>query len=126
MSLPDILKKEPVLSQKELPIEEVGLKQELPKVPKELNPWIKQEQPSAEELRLPEPVTNGQGETVLDNIGPQQVTVELPLTKEEMKQASGLGIKSSARWLREWGKRLLEMTKRLTGINKGFIYKPAT
>ena len=53
----------------------------------------------------------------MDNVTPQQVTITLPLTEEEMSRALHLKIIYSLRWLGEWMKRLLKI------IGGKFIYK---
>jgi len=69
------------------------------------------------EISLPQPVTDDSGGVVMDNVTPQQVTITLPLTEEEMSRALHLKIIYSLRWLGEWMKRLLKI------IGGKFIYK---
>lgn len=71
------------------------------------------------EVYLPQPVTDDTtGQVILDNAAPQQVTVTLPLTDEEMNRALGLKIIYSLRWLGEWMKRVLKI------LGGNFSYKP--
>lgn len=62
------------------------------------------------EVYLPTPVTDDKtNQVILDNAAPQQVTVTLPLTDEEMNHALHLKIIYAARWLAEWCKRLIKI-----------------
>ena len=61
------------------------------------------------EVYLPTPVTDDTNQVMLDNAAPQQVTVTLPLTDEEMNRALHLKIIYSLRWLGEWMRRLLKI-----------------
>ena len=72
------------------------------------------------EIYLPQPVTDDSGATVMDNAAPQQVTVTLPLTDDQMNQALHLKIIYSLRWLAEWTKRLLKIA------GGKFLYKSGT
>lgn len=75
---------------------------------------------SGAEIYLPQPVTDDSGATVMDNAAPQQVTVTLPLTDDQMNQALHLKIIYSLRWLAEWTKRLLKIA------GGKFLYKSGT
>ncbi|MFC1727492.1 hypothetical protein ACFL0Y_03140 [Patescibacteria group bacterium] len=70
------------------------------------------------EISLPQPVTDDTGQVIVDTPSPQQVTVDLPLTDEEVEQAFQLKMIFSVRWLAEWTDRLL---KKAGGK---FSYKP--
>lgn len=69
------------------------------------------------EISLPQPITDDTGVVIVDTPAPQQVTVTLPLTEEEMERALHLKIIYSLRWLAEWMKRLLKM------VGGRFVYK---
>ena len=99
MTLPEVEKKK----REELFIQERPLK---PEVPPEVEHV---EAIAGAEISLPKPITDTGGGIILDNIAPQQVTVTLPLTEEEMQQALHLKIIYSLRWLAEWMKRLLKI-----------------
>lgn len=77
----------------------------------EFTPEIKKVEPvvGGEEITLPQSVMDDTGAVILDNIAPQQVTIKLPLTEEEMNQALHLKIIYSFRWLAEWTKRVLKI-----------------
>jgi hypothetical protein len=79
----------------------------IPEIPAEIEGV---ESIAAGEVSLPQPVTDDQGQVVLDNAAPQQVTVTLPLTDEELEQALHLKVIHSIRWLAEWTKRLLRLS----------------
>jgi hypothetical protein len=100
-----------VLPEKE-PIEE---KLTTPEIPPEIEHL---EAHAGAELRMPQPVTDDSGTVVMDNAGPQQVTITLPLTDEEMNRALHLKIIYSLRWLAEWMRRLLKI------VGGRFLYKP--
>lgn len=69
------------------------------------------------EITLPQPVTDDSGQPILDNIAPQQVTVSLPLSEEQILKALKIKLTYSVRWLAEWAKRLLKK------VGGKFIYK---
>ncbi len=69
------------------------------------------------EIYLPQPITDDSGQVILDNAAPQQVTIALPLTEEEMVKALRLKIIYSLRWLAEWTKRLIKI------VGGRFIYR---
>jgi hypothetical protein len=99
MALPELQTRE----KEGLPIKEVPPTPEVP-------PEIEQvEAIAGAEISLPKPITDTGGGIILDNIAPQQVTVILPLTEEEMQQALHLKIIYSLRWLAEWTKRLIKI-----------------
>lgn len=84
----------------------------------EVPPEVEQvEAVAGAEISLPQPVTDDTGAVIVDTPAPQQVTVTLPLTEEEMNQALHLKIVYSLRWLAEWCKRLLKI------MRGKFIYK---
>jgi len=70
-----------------------------------------------EEITLPRPITDEDNQIILDNTEPQQITIKLPLTEQQMQKALHLKIVYSLRWLAEWTKRLLKI------IGGRFIYK---
>lgn len=86
----------------------------LPEIPPEIEHV---EATPKQEFSLPTPVIDDSGQTILDNTAPQQVTIILPLTEEEMVQALRLKIIYAARWLAEWTKRLIKI------IGGKFAYK---
>jgi hypothetical protein len=63
----------------------------------------------AEEITLPQPITDDTSQVIMDNAAPQQVTIKLPLTGQQMDQALHLKVIYSFRWLAEWMKRLLKI-----------------
>lgn len=90
------------------------------KPPKEIEPEIKDwltKLETGEEIQLPRPVVDDQGQVVVDTPAPQQVTVTLPLTEEEIRKGLGLKVVDSFLWLAEWAKRLLKI------VGGKFIYK---
>ncbi|MGB9911641.1 MAG: hypothetical protein ACPLKP_03545 [Microgenomates group bacterium] len=89
----------------------------LPEIPPEVEHV---EVTAKQEFSLPTPVIDDSGQTLLDNAAPQQVTITLPLTEEEMVQALHLKIIYAARWLAEWTKRLIKI------IGGRFTYKLKT
>jgi hypothetical protein len=72
---------------------------------------------TGEEITLPQPITDDTSQVVMDNAAPQQVTIKLPLTGQQMDQALHLKIIYSFRWLAEWTKRLLKI------VGGKFTYK---
>lgn len=96
------------------PIKELPTTPEIGDIPPEIE---KVEALAGAEITLPQPVTDDQGQVVLDNVAPQQVTVTLPLTEEEIQSALGLKVIYSLRWLAEWSKRLLKK------VSQNFIYR---
>jgi len=90
------------------------------KLPKEVEPEVKDwltKLETGEEIQLPQPVTDDQGQVIVDTPAPHQVTVTLPLTEEEISKKLPLKIVDSLLWLREWAKRLLKI------VGGKFIYK---
>lgn len=82
--------------------------------PKESGPEVKDyltKLETGEEIQLPQPVTDDSGQPILSSAAPQQVTVTLPLTDDEMKLALHQKIISSIRWLAEWCLRLVKITR---------------
>jgi len=73
-----------------------------------------------EEITLPQPITDDTSQVIMDNTTPQQVTIKLPLTGQQMDQALHLKIIYSFRWLAEWMKRLLKI------FGSKFVYKVST
>lgn len=73
----------------------------------------------AEEITLPQPITDDTNQVIMDNAAPSQVTIKLPLTGQQMDQALHLKIIYSFRWLAEWTKRLLKI------FGSKFIYRAA-
>jgi len=93
---------------------QVGEKEKLPLTEQPITPEIPPEIEYVEafagaEITLPKPITDSGGGIILDNAAPQQVTITLPLTEEEMHRALHLKIIYSLRWLAEWVKRLLKI-----------------
>jgi len=84
----------------------------------EVKDWLTKLE-TGEEIKLPQPVTDDNGQVMLDNATPQQVTVTLPLTEEEMNRALHVKIIYSLRWLAEWTKRLIKI------VGGKFLYKPS-
>lgn len=63
------------------------------------------------EISLPQPVRDDSGQVIVDTPTPQQVTVTLPLSEEEIMKGLGYKITNSIRWLAEWCGRLLKIFK---------------
>lgn len=74
---------------------------------------------TSEEISLPQPITDDQGQVVLDNVTPKKVVVKLPLTEEEMRRSLHYKVYDSIRWLAEWCLRLLKI------VHGKFIYRGA-
>ena len=105
-----------------LPEAQAGEKEKLPLEERLTTPEIPPEIEHIEaiagaEITLPKPITDSSGQPILDNATPQQVTITLPLTEEEMQQALHLKIIYSLRWLAEWVKRLTKI------IRGNFLYR---
>lgn len=105
-----------------LPETSLGEKEQLPVVERPTVPEIPPEVEHVEaiagaEITLPTPVTDDLGAVMMDNIAPQQVTITLPLTEEEISRALHLKIIYSLRWLGEWAKRLIKI------VGGKFLYK---
>ncbi len=85
----------------------------------EFTPEIKKVEPivEGEEITLPQAVMDDTGAVILDNIAPQQVTIKLSLTDDQMNQALHLKVIYSLRWLAEWTKRALKI------LGGRFIYR---
>ena len=97
-----------------LPEAQIGEKEKLPLEERLPTPEIPPEIEHVEaiagaEITLPKPITDSSGQPILDNATPQQVTITLPLTEEEMQQALHLKIIYSLRWLAEQVKRLTKI-----------------
>lgn len=85
-----------------------------PEIPPEVE---KVEAISGAEISLPQSVTDDQGQVIVDTPAPQQITVTLPLTEEEIRKGLGLKVVDSLLWLAEWSKRLLKI------VGGKFVYK---
>lgn len=72
---------------------------------------------SGAEISLPQPVTDDQGQVILDNVAPRKVVIKLPLTEEEMRRGLHYKIVDSFRWLAEWCLRLVKI------VQGKFIYQ---
>lgn len=86
----------------------------IPEIPPELE---KVEAVPGAEISLSQPVTDDKGQVIIDTSAPQQVTVTLPLTEEEIRKGLGLKVVDSLFWLAEWSKKLLKI------IGGKFVYK---
>lgn len=75
----------------------------------EVEGWL--EKLEKEQTQLGQPVTDDQGQVVLDDAAKPQsgFKVVLPLTKEEMEQGLKHKVADSVRWLAEWCWRLIKM-----------------
>lgn len=85
-----------------------------PEVPPEIE---KVEAVAGAEISLPQPVTDDTGAVIVDTPAPQQVSVTLPLTEEEIEKGLAYKITFSIRWLAEWCRRLLKI------MGGKFIYR---
>lgn len=74
---------------------------------------------TAAEIDLPQPVTDDQGQIVVDDVQPKKVVIKLPLTEVEMKTKLHHKIVDSVRWLAEWCLRLVKIT------HGRFVYRGA-
>lgn len=74
---------------------------------------------TAAEISLPQPVTDDQGQIIVDNTQPKKVKITLPLTEEEMRRGLYHKIVDSIRWLAEWCQRLIKIA------HGKFIYQGA-
>ena len=70
-----------------------------------------------EEISLLQPVRDDTGAVIVDTPAPQQVTVTLPLTDDQISAGLTAKLSSSLRWLTEWCLRLLKI------MGGGFIYR---
>ena len=105
--------KETIISEHErIPVVERATKVEVTSELKRVEPVVE-----GEEISLPQSVVDDTGAVILDNIAPQQVTIKLPLTDDQMNQALHLKIVYSLRWLAEWMKRVLKI------LGGRFIYR---
>ena len=73
---------------------------------------------TAAEIKMPQ-ITDDQGQVVADDVTPQKVTIELPLTEEKIHRGLKLKVVNSFRWLAEWCKRLIKIT------HGKFVYRGA-
>lgn len=64
-----------------------------------------------EEVSLPQPVTDDTGAVIVDTPAPQQVTVTLPLTDDQIGAGLTAKVTASVRWLAEWCLRLLKIMR---------------
>ena len=64
---------------------------------------------TAAEIKLPQPVTDDQGQVIVDDVSPKKVVIKLPLTETEMKRGLHYKIVDSLRWLAEWCLRLVKI-----------------
>ena len=101
---------------------QIGEKEKLPLIERPTTPEIPPEIEhveaiAGEEITLSQPISDSSGQPILDNAVPQQVTITLPLTEEEMQRALHLKIIYSLRWLAEWTKRLIKI------VGGKFLYK---
>lgn len=113
MALPDLQKEKLISSAEKVPVVEPGPAKELEP---EVKDWLERLE-TGEEIQLPQPVTDDQGQVIMDSATPQQVTIILPMSEEKINQALSLKIIYSLRWLAEWVKRLTKI------ITRKFIYK---
>ncbi|MFH1840650.1 MAG: hypothetical protein ABH807_00605 [Candidatus Shapirobacteria bacterium] len=79
-----------------------------PEIGPEVKDWLTQLE-QGEEIKLPQPVTDDQGQILVSNVAPQQVTITLPLTEAEMRRALHLKLVYAARWLGEQMNRLSQI-----------------
>jgi hypothetical protein len=74
---------------------------------------------TAAEIKLPQPITDDNGQIVVDDIAPKKVVIKLPLTEEKMKQGLHHKVTDSFLWLTIWCSRLLKIA------HKKFVYRGA-
>lgn len=85
-------------------------------LPKETEGWLEKLE-KGEDIKLPQPITDDQGQVVLDDIQPQVKKVELPLDKQQIDQGLHQKIWNSVRWLAEWCLRAARLK------SAKFVYK---
>jgi len=66
---------------------------------------------TAAEIKLPQPVTDDQGQIVVADVAPQKVEIRLPLTSVEIKQGLQYKVTDSLRWLAVWCFRLVKIAR---------------
>ena len=92
-------------SREKHPVVEVPNVPEISGIPPEIE---KVEAIAGGEVALPQPVTDDTGQVIVDSPAPQQVTISLPLSEEEIERALHLKLVHSIRWLAEWTQRLIK------------------
>ncbi len=90
------------------PIVEVGKTPEIKE--KEVESWLERLE-KGEEVTLPGPVTDDQGRALVEPAAPPKPEIVLPLTKMEVKSGLHHKVVDSIRWLAEWCRRIIKMTK---------------
>ena len=83
-----------------VPIVEVGEPKELPE---EVEGWL--ERVERGDVTQPQPVVH-RGRTIVSPAAPQQVSVTLPLTEDEVKKGLHHKLFESIRWMAEWCVRI--------------------
>lgn len=99
-------KEKPALAGEKVPIVERGMPKE---VSPEVKDWLTRLE-TGEEIQLPQPVTDDSGQVIVDSPFPQQVTISLPLTDDEVEFGLAQKVTESIRWLAEWCLRLIKIT----------------
>lgn len=74
----------------------------------EMRGWIRKLE-EGEEIQLPQPVTDGAGQPIVQAAAPQQPQIILPLDEDQFVAALRKTVYDSIRWLAEWCRRLLKM-----------------
>lgn len=102
-------------------------------LPKEIEPWVEERSvtpeiapeikdhlarvETADEVQLPQPVTDDGGAPLVSSAQPAQITITLPLDDQVLTLGLKAAVSTSWRWLAEWIKRLLKIT------GGRFVYK---
>ena len=92
-------------SKEKYPIYEIG---QPPEIKKPVESWLEKLE-KGEDITLPQPVTDDQGQIILDDAAPQHPKIVLPLTETEIEEGSRHKIWESVRWLSEWCVRMEKM-----------------
>ena len=103
--------------QEKTPITEYTRKVELEP---EVESWL--EKLEKEEQQLQQPVTDDQGQVILDDVDDKKESkfkVVLPMTKEEMEKGLHHKVMDSVRWLAEWCVRMIKMFHGKVAYKKG-------
>ena len=74
----------------------------------EVKDWVKKTE-EGETAELPQPVTDGYGEILVEAAGKQPAEIVLPLDEEEVKQGLHHKAVDSIRWLAEWCVRVMKI-----------------
>ena len=91
-----------------LDMEKVPVVERKAEVGPEMKDWMSKLE-EGEDIQLPQPVKDGNGEVLVEAVANQQPKIVLPLIEETYKIGLNSSVSESVRWLAEWCKRLLKM-----------------